>query len=246
MNHKILEAWEYVKLVNLTEENIKHDLPLSTTFGDTGMGDFGFIYETDEAIVIAFRGSDDQDDWISNLRVKPNEVEWHSGFYRSAKHHFKTIENFLLSSKGLQSKQIRLQGHSRGGALALTVAKFISDNYINLRGKIDVITFGCPKVATERASLKEDIEKGFIKHITVVNGLDIVPRVPPEFPWRKGDYKRYCNKLIHIGYKPTWWEKIKLLYYYFKQKENVKLKWITDHNTENYERSILQQNWKEV
>jgi triacylglycerol lipase len=142
--------------------------------------DFGFILESNDSIILAFRGTNTKSDWISDVIARQDKYPYvrdsglvHRGFldiYSSAR---KKIHSALnkLSIK----KQLYITGHSLGGALTtlcaldiLTNTKFTSPY---------VYTFASPRVGNVIFS------KTFDRRITcchrIHNSNDLVPQLPP-------------------------------------------------------------------
>ena len=118
---------------------------------------FGMI---DDCLVIAFRGSDDSQDWSENL-----SLDFDNDLVGRLLSHIK-INNFDF-------RKIYLTGHSRGGVLAQEFALKLCD--LKLCFVQEVVTFGSPKVENP-----EDHKKTY-KHYRYVNGSDAVPDMPPGF-----------------------------------------------------------------
>lgn len=141
---------------------------------------FGFVIESDQKIMIAFRGTSSTSDWISDLqatqvRFKPvnNNSYTHRGFtgiYNSLRLELKK------QLRGLSpAKKMILTGHSLGGALAMLCAADLASN--GLFEPVTVYTYGAPRVgnpefAKSYAALVDTSYR-------VVNPNDVVPMVPP-------------------------------------------------------------------
>ncbi|HWO98691.1 MAG TPA: lipase family protein [Bacillus sp. (in: firmicutes)] len=141
---------------------------------------FGFIIESPLAIVVAFRGTQSDTDWISDLRygqvpypyVK-NAGKVHSGFmdvYKSCRGELMNVLKNLSPSK-----PIFITGHSLGGALATLHAL---DTAVNLEGdrSIVMVNFGSPRVGDPDFVYQY---KQYLPYsIRYVNSVDLVPFVP--------------------------------------------------------------------
>lgn len=136
----------------------------------------GYVACYEDMMVIAFRGTDDIQDWLINLNrfaVKTPHGEIHKGFYNA----YQSLKPQILGSlKEKQPKHLWITGHSLGGALALVCAYDLTENEkIDLDG---IITFGQPMVA--RKQLAEHLDAVLLgRYAFYVNGSDLVPRVPP-------------------------------------------------------------------
>lgn len=145
-------------------------------------GTEGFIAGDQEKIIIAFRGTSEIKDWLTD--AASIQKSWssilnigkvHSGFFDSLNSVWSLIMEHLQE---LQTKDQRIwiTGHSLGGALAaLTYAtlRLQSPKY-ELAG---AYTFGQPRIGDQVMCQAFDADS---KHhfFRVVNNNDIVPRVP--------------------------------------------------------------------
>jgi triacylglycerol lipase len=147
----------------------------------------GFVVENDEAIIVAFRGTQPNRamDWFVDAQAIPRPWDHgaglvHHGFYEALRAVWgvtlpdgrKVLPDRLLN-RG--DKTVWITGHSLGGALAeLCAAQAFFVSNIPIQG---VYTFGQPRVgnntfaATVQAALGSRIFR-------FVNDRDIVPRVP--------------------------------------------------------------------
>lgn len=162
--------------------------PLSYQFHDTIFAKsitgtverFGFILESSEEIIIAFRGTSSAQDWISDFIASQKRYPYlkesmytHKGFtdiYTSAR-------NKLIASirKLPTSKSLYITGHSLGGALATLCALDLAAH--TSFTSIHLFTFGSPRVGDPAFS------KAFSKYVPdsyrLANLFDIVPLAPP-------------------------------------------------------------------
>ena len=165
------------------------------------------IVDKGDTVLIAFQGSMDWRDWLLNFYCIPyKDMEQpfyvHAGFLSQ----YKNVRDIVLEAvKG--KKKVELRGHSLGGALCLLAHEDIRfhDSEID----IDTITFGAPRVLARKAHwllfLIRLCGKGVGETLreancpmNVVNGNDIVPRLP--FWYVKNE------NIYHIGGKEKWWK----------------------------------------
>lgn len=143
----------------------------------------------DRDCVIAFRGTDDAADWLTNLevdRVKQWGCKVHSGFSGVEKRLTHQIAQVLP-----EAQRYWITGHSLGGALATLFAVRLSDARFNVAG---LYTFGSPRVGCRCFAQHADYAlKG--RHFRVVHGNDIVPRVPRPIRFR------HCGQQVYIDRK---------------------------------------------
>ncbi|MFD0694014.1 lipase family protein [Paenibacillus sp. GCM10027628] len=140
---------------------------------------FGFILESNDRIILAFRGTNTSSDWISDAIARQNAYPYvqdggwvHRGFldiYRTAR---KKILTSL--SKLSAQKQLYITGHSLGGALATLCA---IDVALNTKFKAPIVyTYASPRVGNpEFASRFSNLLSN--RH-RVYNQHDLVPQLP--------------------------------------------------------------------
>ena len=106
----------------------------------------GYVASTPEAIVLAFRGTDEVEDWLINLnvvQVKDHGALVHRGFFRAIDAVWPQIEPRLKDFLKASPRTIRITGHSLGGALATLAA--IRIQRMGIRN-VETYTFGQPRV----------------------------------------------------------------------------------------------------
>jgi len=145
---------------------------------------------------VAFRGSDDQLDWRSNVqtRLSPLHVggiacgRVHTGFRRT----LFTVEEELLALLGDQgSGPLWITGHSLGGALALLFALRLEILGRPIQG---VYTFGQPRVGDDDFAARVEERLGG-RYFRIVHSADPVPLVP----FKKDRYESAGRKLVIGG-----------------------------------------------
>lgn len=132
----------------------------------------------DQFAVLAFRGTTDFSDWLTNLNVgreplpmRP-EIEVHRGFL-SAFECCRAAITAAVDKAVPSTLGLYITGHSLGGALAqIASAALERDNLAAC------YTFGSPRVGTE--AFDREVK---CPHYRVVNNWDIVPGVPFASPW---------------------------------------------------------------
>jgi len=172
-----------------------------------------YIIGNDNAIIVAFRGSEKKlKDWKTNLEFTKSEGPLgyvHEGFNDA----FNTVKIEL--TKGLsdyfdQGQSLWITGHSLGGALATLAAASLVEKYPAIGIEVSgVYTFGSPRVGdgTFREAFNSKLGD---RTFRVVNGNDLVPRVPP----RVAGYKHVgsvalINEKGVISRDPSAWEQLK-------------------------------------
>jgi triacylglycerol lipase len=141
---------------------------------------FGFILESDEQVVVAFRGTVTAFDWIADaianqkkFRYVPGAGWTHEGFTDI----YSSVRDTILSDlkKLSPQKTLHITGHSLGGALATLCAV---DAAANSHFPSPVVyTFGAPRVG-DPAFVKAYGSRIACSH-RVYNELDLVPHLPP-------------------------------------------------------------------
>lgn len=180
----------------------------------SGYEDVGFIETSDGTQVwvlkkngiptIAFRGTDEQKDWYTNLdmdREKPKMMrakgKVHSGFQESLFKPHKRLS--LYSSKTKQTREIKngfvsteleilllqdcrmttklhVTGHSLGGALSMVMSAYLAAKRPQLR--VTMITFGAPRVGSKDwRNWANSVAN--LRMFRYTYQTDIVPRIPP-------------------------------------------------------------------
>lgn len=141
---------------------------------------FGYIIESPTEIVLAFRGSQSNPDWIANAAVfqtqypyTPIQLKTHAGFtgiYNSCRKQIIDVIGCLSPEKKLY-----ITGHSLGGALAILCALDIA---VNTGFKEPVMyNFGSPRVGDPCfAYLYNAAVKNSFR---MVNANDVVSTLPP-------------------------------------------------------------------
>lgn len=187
------------------------------------------MFRTDECVVLAFRGTQEVRDWMTNLNTKLRNFtirragktmlssykgRVHTGFFlgwaeieRDVLAQFKrwqTVDKANGVSKPLPP--LLVTGHSLGGALATMAAASLHENGFEIAG---LYTFGQPRVGdlTFSRQLNKNLSG---KVFRFVNNNDVVPHVPPPFslqnPFRfyghLGAVKYFNSKgLLMVNYK---------------------------------------------
>jgi len=127
--------------------------------------------------VVAFRGSSDMKNWISNfkfIKTKPyaNErVSVHSGLYEEYDEYKGRVMDFLAHHS---CDEIFITGHSSGAAVAMFLAYDLM-----LDGRAcTVFTFGKPRIGN--AAFGQSIDESLMIHYRITHANDIVPHLPEE------------------------------------------------------------------
>ncbi|KAJ5649215.1 Lipase class 3 [Penicillium longicatenatum] len=151
----------------------------SNDYGDTA--GFLVVDETNDLIVLSFRGSTDISNWVANLDFVFNDdsglctgCDVHSGFWKA----WETVADDVTAKiDSAQSTypgyQLVVTGHSLGGALAALAGTALR----NAGYTLDLYTYGQPRVGND-ALAEYMTSQGSLWRTTHTD--DIVPRIPPE------------------------------------------------------------------
>jgi len=138
-----------------------------------------FMVANGEIIILAFRGTDSIEDWMTDVDAKLIKGPFgkvHRGFLEALDCVWSDIKKTMLEFQ-INSQPFWITGHSLGGALAaLSAARFIEEESKRAKG---IYTFGQPRVGN--VTFAENFD-AILKRRTFrfVNNEDIVTRVPPQ------------------------------------------------------------------
>jgi Lipase (class 3) len=149
----------------------------------------GVVASNEKVVVVAFRGTKDPIDWLTDVRVigkRVAEGKMHGGFYAATNAIFEDAYNEAVH-QGAERKTVWITGHSLGGAMAMAFAyRALNDKHLDPAG---IITFGQPLVVT--APLAEFMLDHFkSRYIRFVNNRDPVTRLVPTF--------RHAGARVHL------------------------------------------------
>jgi triacylglycerol lipase len=158
---------------------------------------FGFILESDDRIVLAFRGTSSTTDWISDVIASQEKYKC----VKNAGLTHRGISNIYYSARpaiipaltklSASGKPLYITGHSLGGALA-TLSAMDVKAHTGFDSPV-VYTFGAPRVGdpTFAGVYSDKVTASY----RVYNRLDAVPLLPPLTykPPRKETTYRYMH-----------------------------------------------------
>lgn len=171
-----------------------HDFALLAQEAYTAPPDIGkadsasraIVRETAAGLVVAFRGSDNADSWLTDFDIEtvdvPGAGKFHAGFWRA----WQAIATNVLAA--IDGRPVTFVGHSLGAALCIAAAL---DTTISGNPPVAVYGFEPPRVSPDMSA------RVALRRVDVRlyrNGLDIVPTMPPDW--------RHAAMLIPIG-KPA-------------------------------------------
>jgi hypothetical protein len=151
-----------------------------TALIDRDVGTAGFVIAGDEIIVVVFRGTEDELDWMTNVRAEwitlQGGTRVHTGFFQA----YWPIRDVLFSAiEALikaKPRPVYVTGHSLGGALAVMATSELANHQSAVvRDSVAACyTFGCPRAGDATFDLYVKVPL-----YRVTNGVDMVPAVPP-------------------------------------------------------------------
>lgn len=171
---------------------------LETTLRDWGLTQieelsdgsmFACVASNSTIVVVAFRGTDDAVDWLTNLDllfVKLGTGFVHRGFRRSTD---ALVSRAVEAAKaqGAAKKLVWITGHSLGGAMALLFAyDCLQTRALDITG---LVTFGQPMVVDGKLAAYLNAELNG-RYLRFVNGGDSVPRMVPLYS--------HCGNLVYF------------------------------------------------
>ncbi|MEM6451294.1 MAG: lipase family protein [Cyanobacteria bacterium P01_D01_bin.105] len=192
---EVVGRWCVPLTKHSSREVIRHNFRY---FHNHGRDTQAFMFRTDKFMVLAFRGSQESKDWLTNFTTQLRNFtiykdgvaanssyrgRVHKGFFLA----WAIIEKSVLAQMGRWRQDcadmgnalppLYITGHSLGGALATIAAAALAEHGIEVAG---VYTFGQPRVG-DRTFVRQlnNITQG--KVFRFVNNNDIVPHVPPPF-----------------------------------------------------------------
>lgn len=132
------------------------------------------VRQTAAGCVVAFRGSDNVDSWLTDFDIEtvdvPGAGKFHAGFWRA----WQAMSIDVLAA--IDGRPVTFVGHSLGAALCIAAAL---DMTISGNPPVAVYGFEPPRVSPDMSA------RVALRAVDVRlyrNGLDIVPTVPPD--WR--------------------------------------------------------------
>jgi triacylglycerol lipase len=172
-------------VLGLAETAHPFDVELDDEFTDC----HGFVAANDDMVVIAFRGTDNLERWLTDAAVV--QRPWpgglvHKGFADALDAAWGAVRTLL--DEHMPGRDLWLTGHDLGGALAVLAAARLLHEGTEIEA---VYTFGAPRVGNP--GFYESYQSITYR---LVHNNDIVPHVPAEVVPVRG-YHYYSYK--HVG-----------------------------------------------
>lgn len=139
------------------------------------------IFHTEEYIVISFKGTSTFEDVISDITVIQIDDKYsipgkiHKGFHdmilgnNVCEDINNSINKLILDNDKIHV--IYITGHSMGASISSIMYAYLK---VNTKIKLELITYGCPKVGNKQFSKTSDKTNT----IRVINGNDLITKVP--------------------------------------------------------------------
>lgn len=205
----------------------------------------GVIAFDDDRIIIAFRGTKEPADWLTDLCFKQQGMasdgdgrRVHRGFMSAQIEIGRIVRAVILDSDRRGGLPVFVTGHSLGGALAVLEAHELAENGF----EVHLCTFGQPRVGS--SELMQEVWEKTKSYWRLVNNNDVVPRSPPS-DWNFA----HAGLLHHISHdgqvmaNPSWWVMMAdRIIGRIKSRQLNPLKWTTDglddHSMAEYVRLV--------
>lgn len=164
---------------------------------------FGIAFGNAELVLVAFRGTNEKADWLTNLNVflKRSPLGWvHRGFMKATELFWPDLPQKILEFRD-QGQAVWITGHSLGGALAvLAAAKMLNEHKLRVAG---ICTFGQPSVGG--LSFCRKFKEQFAGRLfRFVNHTDAVSDVPIFFQEHVGEVRYFdTSGALWLG-DPPW------------------------------------------
>lgn len=133
--------------------------------------DHAFVVRDSRRTIVAFRGSDDPWDWLTNLRAWSSRTQHgrvHRGYLDVVRSLIDELRSLLAEDPA--GRPVVLTGHSMGGALAVLAGVMLAEDGIEAGG---IYTFGQPQVGN-RAFSTAFAERYPAPVFRFVNGADAI------------------------------------------------------------------------
>lgn len=194
--------WDFARALNLSllaeaSYTQKHDLEF-TLSEDMGLelvdimpdgSSQGFVAKGDNLVVLAFAGTNQLTDWLTNLTFRKKDTplgEVHKGFFEA----YMAIQQQTKAAAALarqENSAFWITGHSLGGALALIAAHDLHED----GDRTGLATFGQPRAINPPSGTAPLTTRLPLGYHRIVNGNDVVTRVPPNL--------KHAGELVTLG-----------------------------------------------
>jgi len=175
------------------------DVEFNNKNADTDTEWHAGIEEDKTTLLISFEGTTSVTDWISNFRLATTAYKnmsekfyVHTGFLKK----WKSVKDTIMGQiRDSGCSKIKLRGLSQGGAVALLCHENIKFHVPEL--DVNTVVLGCPRVFGKKGY--DTIASRCQDTIRIINGNDVVPRLPYSFM----GYKHVGTKIV-LGSRSSW------------------------------------------
>ncbi|NQV85922.1 MAG: lipase family protein [Woeseiaceae bacterium] len=194
-------------------------------------GDTQFLVLAGDSTIIAYRGTEPRSiaDWITDFSAYKSKWETgghvHAGFMDAYDMARETTREILRASSG---SNVYLCGHSLGGGIASLASLDAAEQSLQFS---QTYTFGAPRVFGWAAALKA-LRLTYGRVFRVVNGNDIVPRIPSTLRFNHVGELDYINSKLRFRTRPSW------LYVFFDRVLGYRADILSSHFANHYITSI--------
>ena len=159
------------------------------------------VHKENKTIYVAFRGSDDLEDWLENANIgftSQNGVLVHRGFYNALKECLPILSGFISRNYSYGDKFV-LTGHSKGSAMALLFGNdLIATGFPS--GAIQFIGFATPRV------IKASSVQLFNRHRFSIFLCELEADPVTDLPKRYMGYSKVYD-ILKVK-RMVWWRKL--------------------------------------
>lgn len=253
-SHLIYNDLPFVtRIIKLWGISLRHDFRFISSHDRNTQA---FLFRTPHYMVLAFRGTQEIQDWQTNLNTRfqrtnlsdrrstPIKGRVHSGFFLAwesvSEAIYEQLQRWYKDDRnGHRSPPLWITGHSLGGALATISSVALKAKGVPVSG---VYTYGQPRVgdrtfARQVKTLLPD------RYFRFVNYTDVVPRVPTPISLRNpfGGLYVHSGQLQYFGMQGQLDETtsaLKRLFDYLRGSlrgfSGAGLGWVSNHYMEHY------------
>ncbi len=190
-NNEIEQIWQVMKLAKGFKSPVR-GIKFVTEFNEAdGLGESVLVVDCAIGVVIAFRGSNDDLDWLRNIDAHATSDGRMHGFTRGYDVMFERIENWLMNYNE-QVQNIYITGFSRGGALA----QYLHTDLFDIGVKSQCCTFASPGAFVDSYQPADYPER----NVHFINDGDPIEHLPPGY---------YNPDITYVINRRSRWTKIK-------------------------------------
>ncbi len=208
-------------------------------FTDASTGADGAIFVTDDAVIVAFRGTStdsdgnradlytDLDNRVKLVKVNNREVGIHQGFWTAANSVYPEILQRVVTEVDQHNKKVWLTGHSLGGAMAMVTAfRLQYQSGIPVQG---LVSYGAPRVGNDW--FYKEVERSAAGTSSLIQSTQrfVLDGDPAPTYWNNGwDYRKRKHAYHHFGTTHTIFDEGSEYDFHYNSGE-LQMAWIPPH-----------------